>query len=396
MLNTNPSKPYRVFKHLLILPLLAVFLMAFSREDVYIPEYLDTDVPEAVIIDEPANTVPLKTVASETTEVASKVQQDNSKAIAATLQVTDFNKVIQMTIDKGTTDAELLEIKDKFAADDIDFSYTTVRNDAGEITSLEVDIQGPNFSGNYAAEEENGIDPMVIRVDDEGGLFVGTAKSMSGTELHKYRNSRDKSHANVWVHRKGDSDENEIIEIREVNGKKAYFIDGDEVEESEFREGSKLKNAMVEVMEIEDDPEAEVIIHNIKIKDEDGENEEIIEVRPVNSKKTYRVILDEDVDTEVMAGDGDKSQSTVIITDSDGDGESYKISGMASSSKVKIKSDGKDPLIYIDGKKANKKAMEKLDPDDIEKIEILKGDKAEEAYGKKARNGVVEITTKKQ
>ncbi|SFR51400.1 TonB-dependent Receptor Plug Domain [Robiginitalea myxolifaciens] len=395
MLNTNPSKPYRVFKHLLILPLLALFLMAFSREDIYIPEYLDTDVPEAVILEEPTSSVPLKAATPKTTVVESKAQKDNTAAVAIAQQESEFNKVIEMTIDKGTTDAQLREMKDKFAADDIDFSYTTVRNDAGDITSIEVDIKGPNFSGNYAAEEEDGIDPMVIRVDDEGGLFVGTAKSMSGTEMYRYRNSSDRSHANVWVHRKGDSDENEVIEIREVKGKKAYFINGEEVEESEFTEGSKLKNVIVEVMDVEEDSDAEVIIHEIKIKGEDGEAEEIIKVRPMKSKGSYKIIRDGDVHTEVIAGDGGNSTSTVIITDKDQEGETVKISGMASSGKVKLKTSGKDPLIYIDGKKANKKAMEKLDPDDIEKIEVLKGDKAEEAYGKKARNGVVEITTKK-
>ncbi|MCK8521815.1 hypothetical protein M0D21_09550 [Aquimarina sp. D1M17] len=54
-----------------------------------------------------------------------------------------------------------------------------------------------------------------------------------------------------------------------------------------------------------------------------------------------------------------------------------------------------EPLIIIDGKKATKKEMEKLDSDDIKEINVYKGEKAIEKYGKEAKNGVVEITTKK-
>ena len=39
--------------------------------------------------------------------------------------------------------------------------------------------------------------------------------------------------------------------------------------------------------------------------------------------------------------------------------------------------------------------MKALDPDQIETINVFKGDKAIEKHGKKAKNGVVEITTKK-
>ena len=58
-----------------------------------------------------------------------------------------------------------------------------------------------------------------------------------------------------------------------------------------------------------------------------------------------------------------------------------------------IDTDG-DPLYVIDGKIASKKDVKKLDPKDIMTIDVRKGDAAEEKYGKKAKNGVVEIITK--
>ena len=57
--------------------------------------------------------------------------------------------------------------------------------------------------------------------------------------------------------------------------------------------------------------------------------------------------------------------------------------------------DGGDPLVFIDGKETSKKKAEEMDPEEIEKIEVLKGDGAVEKYGKKAKDGVILITTKK-
>ncbi|WP_405381123.1 M56 family metallopeptidase [Maribacter sp. LLG6340-A2] len=57
--------------------------------------------------------------------------------------------------------------------------------------------------------------------------------------------------------------------------------------------------------------------------------------------------------------------------------------------------DDKEPLIYIDGEKSNHKTLNELDPSNIEKMNVIKGEAAITKYGKSARNGVVEITTKK-
>ena len=54
------------------------------------------------------------------------------------------------------------------------------------------------------------------------------------------------------------------------------------------------------------------------------------------------------------------------------------------------------PLYYIDGKKANKEEMAKLSPKNIESVNVIKGKKAIEKYGEKAKNGVIEIFTKKK
>lgn len=52
-------------------------------------------------------------------------------------------------------------------------------------------------------------------------------------------------------------------------------------------------------------------------------------------------------------------------------------------------------LVIVDGKKT-KTAVEDLNPDSIESINVLKDKSAEDKYGKEGKNGVIEITTKEK
>ena len=88
----------------------------------------------------------------------------------------------------------------------------------------------------------------------------------------------------------------------------------------------------------------------------------------------------------------------IIYADEDGNEvkkEIIKVKKGANNKYVFI-SDGQDksPLIFLNGKEITKKDMEDLDTDSIANINVYKGDKAIEKYGKKAADGVIEITTK--
>lgn len=84
----------------------------------------------------------------------------------------------------------------------------------------------------------------------------------------------------------------------------------------------------------------------------------------------------------------------MIIKDSD-DEEDIEVIGNNDSSFFFIDNYGKgEPLYFIDGKKAKAKDISKISPINIERVDVFKGDKAVEKYGKKAKNGVVEVTTK--
>jgi len=54
-----------------------------------------------------------------------------------------------------------------------------------------------------------------------------------------------------------------------------------------------------------------------------------------------------------------------------------------------------DPLIVIDGVISDKKLLDALNPADISSMNVLKGNSAKAVYGEKAKEGVIEIITKK-
>ena len=55
-----------------------------------------------------------------------------------------------------------------------------------------------------------------------------------------------------------------------------------------------------------------------------------------------------------------------------------------------------NPFYILDGKIIDEDIMKKLDPDSIEKIEVLKDAAATALYGSRGRSGVIVITSKKQ
>jgi hypothetical protein len=54
------------------------------------------------------------------------------------------------------------------------------------------------------------------------------------------------------------------------------------------------------------------------------------------------------------------------------------------------------PLIVVDGKiSSNSEALKEINPNEIESVNILRGEAAIKKYGKEAQRGVIEIITKK-
>ena len=334
MLNQNQSKKINVLKTLVVAPLLGLLLVSFNIEENYL--YKGSDTLESVMEEE--------------------TPKDD--------------KMVELTIDKNTSDTELEDIKKDLKEEGIDFSYTTVRNDDKEIIEISLHLTGTNedgkkVSGNYTSNSDGPIGPItVIYHDENNGVSFWNASKKNTVSIHKIEKDGKRT-----------VDGSNEIRIRKKGGKAIVILDGEQLSDEE-----------VEKLHIEEGS-------SIHVKKNDENNKEII-IKKIEKKGKGKniTVIDTDEDDEVFVK---RSKNVVLIKDSNDDQDIEVISG-SGSSYFFLDNDGKnEPLYYVDGKKAKSKAIKELSPSEIESMRIYKGDEAVEKYGKKAKNGVIEITTKK-
>lgn len=269
---------------------------------------------------------------------------DQGIGVAST--VTTSLKTIEILINKDTTNEELEEIKKDLSAKGIDFSYTVVHNENKEIIALEIDMRskekdGKKFRGSSSFENDGKpIDPITIVYDeDNNSFFMGDKKSRHNV-LH------EETDVNTWVF--SDDEEHKHIEIKMEDGKEIIIVNGKEVSRETMEE-----------MEEEDQLHGKHI--RVKTKSSSGGHSNVVIIKD----------SDDEDDIEVIS----KKGNGFFFIDTD---------------------DDKDQLYIIDGKEGSKEDVKSVSPNKIETINVYKGDKAIEKYGKKAKDGVIEIKTKKE
>ncbi|MGB5497886.1 MAG: hypothetical protein WBM77_03055 [Maribacter sp.] len=158
------------------------------------------------------------------------------------------------------------------------------------------------------------------------------------------------SDKSIWVYADSDhdGDKHKTIKIIEKNGKETIIVNGKEVSREELEE----------------------------IQKEDGIHEKHIKIKKTKGGGERNVFI-------MKESDDDSDMDIDIISEKE-DGFFF----------INTEGDEK-PMFIIDGKESKEKEMKKLNSSEIETINVYKGDKAKEKYGEKGKNGVVEITTKK-
>lgn len=122
-----------------------------------------------------------------------------------------------------------------------------------------------------------------------------------------------------------------------------------------------------------------------------------VDVKKDAEKKISKITITyADGSTEKMTGK--EAEKSGLINNS-GYGNSTVIKEKtAPEKKVQIRKAGegeKQPLFILDEKEISQEEMNKIDPNTIESINVLKDKHATDKYGEKGRNGVVEIILKK-
>lgn len=245
---------------------------------------------------------------------------------------------ITMVIDKTSTQADLDKVK-KIFKDNYDVTVTfsgIERNSEGHITAISIKVKSERSNGNISEAMDDGINPIKITYNTKtGSLSLGNANEWRVAQTVR---SGD---GNVFFYDSDHKDGKVNVWTSKAHGQ------------------SKVKGGTYEI---------------IIDSDDDGEGEvEVIEISPGHTGG------------RVYSGSGTRVKaSSIFIHNDDGDNGIFFHDN-----------DDSDPLIIIDGKESTEKALKKLDSKDIEKIEVIKGDRALAEYGDKAKDGVVKVTTKK-
>ena len=245
---------------------------------------------------------------------------------------------------KETTKNDLDELVKSFGEKGLTVKFTGIkRNKKDEITSIHVDAKLKNgkASASYASENEKGINPVQISVDSgNNSINIGSAND----DLH-FSSADGKK----WVVKGSDK---HTVFVSKNNDDATVWVTSD-------GDTTKVKSKKM------------IFKSN---EDTDGEHAE-----------TYEITIDTDDNADK---DQKEIKKEVVVVTGKGEGNDHNF--------VFMSDDEASPLFIIDGVKTTQSNLDKLDPDKIESINVLKGDAATRQYGDEGKNGVVLITTKKK
>jgi HSP20 family molecular chaperone IbpA len=120
-----------------------------------------------------------------------------------------------------------------------------------------------------------------------------------------------------------------------------------------------------------------------------------VAIKP-NGPKPLIILDGEKYEGDINDLDPKKIESVNVLKDKPAI-DKYGANGKNGVIEITMKNSTKKPApIYIlDGKELSKEEMDKIDPNNIQSINVFKDKSATEKYGEKGKNGVVEITMKK-
>ncbi len=193
MINQKKSHRLKAIKSLIIVPLLAFFLLSFNESEVYSNK--------------------------------NKSQYDSAQ------------KIIELLIDKNTSDSQLLKIKEDLAIEKFDFSYTTVRNEEGEIKNISIEISGGNkkngeVSSRYKSVSDNDtIDPTYILIDTDKNS-ISFRNSDVNNKVTKIKKSTSGNNKQISI--SSSTTEDYDFKIVEKEGNGFMFVTSDSKQEPLF------------------------------------------------------------------------------------------------------------------------------------------------------------------
>ncbi|MET6990064.1 M56 family metallopeptidase [Sediminicola arcticus] len=322
------------------------------------------------------------------------------------------------TIIKERTKAELEELKKQIKSTQMGtLKYNGLkRNEAGYISAITIEYQHKtNGMVRASYSEENGIEPILFGTNTGGGMFIvsgdhempyGPSEIRSNIERMIISTKIDRANEDLARTNTYKKEKKHIVILNE-NDEETIIVNGDRVTMDEFEEMKK------------EGVEQEIIIK--KIKKGNGDDTIWIEsfndttnkiiIKEVDGKKTIEVngktISNEDFEKMKMGKESDqmilhmdhhnnKKKSVFIVKDIHKEMNDENEEELIHSSMMNTADDEKNIKIMINGKESTREEMNKLSPDDIVSVDILKNAKDNEKLGTTNKATFIKITTKKK
>jgi beta-lactamase regulating signal transducer with metallopeptidase domain len=265
----------------------------------------------------------------------------------------------KVIITKDTSKEDLDQIIEEAKNKGVTLKFKGIkRNSNNEIIAISASFKNKNGSGNYYLKDDEPITSFAFYQKKDSFGFTGIREKSELKELifisedgEKHKVNHSDAEANVFIYSSdgktySDKDVDKIV----IKSKDTFYI-------KKTHKTSDLHENVI-----------------FMSKDDDEKDDE----------KVYKLI---------RVKEGDKKGNNTWITDEE---DVIFMKSKSKDDKVKIISkNGKDPIYIVDGNEISKEEMDDILPDNIEKVEVLKGEKATEKYGDKGKNGVILITTKK-
>ncbi|MFA9391175.1 MAG: TonB family protein [Prolixibacteraceae bacterium] len=364
MMKKDKSTPVKRLKLLLILPLMAAIVMGFSK-----PKYVFNDSQST-----------LSTQSSETTK--GKVYNQYGKLMEGVVVSSISNGTSAISNEQGEFELNSISDKDDISAEKNGYIHASTL--AGE-NGLAV------LMGGHGTETKAN-EPIKIKgkvIDESGEALPGASIIVSNTSYGTVSN------------RQGEF----ILDAVKPTDNIVVSFVGYETKVSPAKEEMTFKmERNVVSIEVRKEkmapPPPPPPTSGITIKSKDGKEPLIVidgEIKKVdlnqmdpNSIEKVEALKDEAA-TKLY---GDKGKNGVILITT----KNSKIAPPppAPSNSLEFRSkEGKTPLIVIDGK-ISKDDINEIDPNAIQSINVLKDQSAIDKYGVKAKDGVIEISMKKE
>ena len=429
MLHKNRSKNRNQLKFLLVLPALVLFLMSFNTKEIV--------TYKATTLNNTETTTPSLSSDIEIIMITKNMSNDELKDITKKYDKQGIQ--LKFKSIKRNDAGEITSISISAKTENSKVNYNT--NDDIGINPIKIRIDTDN---NKISVGDSNND---LHFTDSG--TVGYVISNGKSKMHKSKKGN-----NVFVYSNSEHEEEEEVEHEEEHEHEEevehehlseVIEDDDKIIIKRGNTVHELKKAhlnknvfvisggkgktydIIKADTINTDGKIFELKGNVVIGSKDkansifvtsGKDGELLELKGQGNEDGDMVFIRKDKDgnivKEKIKGKGNtftfesedgkifktkstgKSNSTIWVDKDDNEGKTITKIGKNGGTMFYTSESDKDPLIIVDGKEVKNKKLKDMDVDTIKSINVLKGESAKKKYGKKGKDGVVEITLKKK